>query len=86
VDNKIKFTMPPMAEGQTGWGIYSPYEVSIGRDRWPWHHRIIWRALMWAHNRAEDLWSQCWAWQGRFAQPPLRTETRYMDITEMFKL
>jgi len=76
----MKVTMPSLVEGQTHWKLYSPYEVPIGRDPWPWHHRIIWRVLMWFHNHAEDSWHWLWRISQRFAEPRMRTKTRYHEM------
>lgn len=80
MSNKIKITLPPMVEGQTGWQLWRSYEVPIGRDPWPWHHRIAWRIIMWTHNQAESFWHWCFDSSRRFEEPRMRYETRYREI------
>lgn len=79
-EQHLKLVLPPMVEGQTGWGVYVPYEVAIGRSHWPLSHRVMWRAMMWAHDRVEALWHWLWDAAQRFREPPPKTETRYIEI------
>jgi hypothetical protein len=80
MNNQIKITLPPMAEGQTDWKLYTEYQSPIGRDPWPWHHRVIWQVLMWFHARAERTWHWLWDIAQPFQQPPMKYETKYHEI------
>ncbi len=78
--NEIKITLPPMTEGQDDWKLYTEYRSPIGRDPWAWYNRIIWRLLMWAHDRAENLWHWLWRIAQRFKEPPMKYETLYHEM------
>lgn len=80
MNDVLKVTLPAMSEGQTDWRMYSEVPEPIGREPWPWWHRCIWIALMWAHSRAESLWHWCWDVSRRFEQPPMRYATRYVEM------
>ncbi len=71
MNNGLKMTMPPMAEGQQWWQIL----LGGGHTRTTyiqrqWHQRAIYTILMYVHDKAEALWHWCY----RKAQPfaPIR--------------
>ena len=80
MNNEIKFTLPPMAEGQTDWQLYTEYQSPVGRDPWPLGDRIMWRVLMWFHGLAEKLWHWIWDIAQPFKEPPMRYETKYREM------
>jgi hypothetical protein len=86
MDNRIRMIFPPLAEGQIGWKLFSEYQVPTGRDPWPWHHRLIWRVMMRAHDQVECLWHWLYDASRRFREPAMQYETRYREIYDMEKL
>lgn len=77
--NDLKITLPPMAEGQTDWNLYSAYQSPVGRNPWPWHHRIVYRALMYLWWKWDVMW-RLWEFAQRFREPPMKYETKYHEI------
>ncbi len=86
MNNQIKITLPEMAPDQTDWKLYREYQNPIGRDPWPWHHRLIWRVLMHFHDRAERLWHWIWNIAQPFAEPRMRYKPEYLEIKVMKKI
>ena len=80
MDNNLKITLPPIVEDQTDWKLYTEYQSPIGRDPWKWYNRLIWRILMFFHDRTERLWHWIWRIARPFKEPPMRYETKYREM------
>jgi hypothetical protein len=80
MSNELKITLPPLPEGADRWNLYSEYQSPIGRDPWKWYNRIVWRFLMFWHDRAERAWHWLWDIAQPFKQPPMKYETKYHEM------
>lgn len=76
----VRMTLPPLPVGADSWKLYYEYQSPVGRDPWRWHHRIIWRVLMYFHERAERLWHWVWDTAQPFQEPSMRYETKHKEM------
>jgi hypothetical protein len=82
INNKIKVSFPSMATGQDSWalfGLVSQYrDVPDNRS---WYKRLIYRVLMWTHDRAESVWHWCYYTSLKYQAPkPVRIEDKCIPI------
>jgi len=79
--SNIKLTLPPLAEGQTGWDVYgvTPQYKDVPDTR-KWHERAIYNVMMWAHDKAELFWHWCYYKSRRFAPPQPKIDYKYTSM------
>lgn len=62
----MKISFPAMAEDQSGWALWIGGGSSVTYTPRRWYRRLIYRVLMYAHDRTEDLWHWLYRVSRRF--------------------
>ena len=66
MNDNLKITFPPIPEDADGWNLFVGGGPNVTHTPRHWYHRAIYRVLMYAHDRAEDLWHWLYRISRRF--------------------
>jgi hypothetical protein len=80
--SKLRITLPPMAEGQTGWQAFAVLpQYETPPDERKWHTKAIYRVLMWMHDHAESFWHWCYRVSRKYDRPKaVPIESKYYPL------
>ena len=70
MNDKTKIQFPPLPDGATGWEIYQAVpQFETPPDNRNIYRRVLFRSLMFLHDKAESFWHWCYRKSQAYAPP-----------------